>query len=141
MLQVREEQGRRVRPAFVHTGKLPGCNEYINACRANVHVGNKMKRDAQMEVYADILNAGVGRYGNPIKLRMVWHEPKSGNGHRRDFDNIVFAKKFILDAMQDAHVIANDDLKHIVSITDEVIPEERPPHGVEVYIEEVERGW
>lgn len=129
-----------MRPAFVHVGKLPGCNEYIDACRANYHAGNEMKQSAQLDIYADILNAGVPMYRNPVKLKMVWHEPKD-HGHRRDFDNIVFAKKFILDAMQEAHVIVKDDLAHVVAITDEVIPEDKPPHGVEVYIEEMERGW
>lgn len=130
-----------MRPAFVHIGRLPGANEYINACRANVHVGNDMKKSAQMELKADILNAHVPRYGNPVEIRMRWHEPKSGNHRRRDFDNITFAQKFVLDAMQETHVIANDDLSHVKSVTHEVIPEEKEPFGVEVYIKEVERGW
>lgn len=129
-----------MKPAFVHIGKLPGFNEYVKANRAGAHVGNDMAQGAKQEVFADILNAHVPRYGNPVKLTMVWHEPRD-HGQRRDFDNIVFAKKFVLDAMQQAHVIANDDLEHVVEVTDRVIPEEKPPHGVEVYIEEVERGW
>lgn len=130
-----------MKPAFIHIGKLPGLNEYVKACRSHPQAGNNMAQDAKMEVYADIINSKVGRFGNPVEIRMVWHEPKD-HGHRRDFDNITFAKKFVLDAMQKAHVIDNDDLKHIVSVTDEVIPEDKPPHGVEVYIKEVERhGW
>lgn len=130
-----------MKPAFVHVGKLPGCNEYIDACRANAHVGNRMKQDAQMEVKVDILNAHVPMFRNPVKVLMRWHEPPSGNHRRRDFDNITFGQKFILDAMQETHVIADDDLKHVLAITHEVIPEEREPYGVEVYIEEMECGW
>ena len=129
-----------MKPAFVHVGKLPGCNEYIEACRANPRAGGEMAKGARMEVYADILNAKTEMHRNPVRIRFVWHEPKD-HGHRRDFDNVVFAKKFILDAMQDAHVIVNDDLEHVREITDTVIPEDKPPHGVECYIEEMERGW
>lgn len=128
-----------MRPAFVHVGRLPGANEYIDACRANVNVGNKMKKDAQLEVKVDILNAHVPLYRNPVDIRMRWHEPKAGNHKRRDFDNITFAQKFILDAMQETHVITDDDLEHVRSITHEVIAEEREPYGVEVYIQEEER--
>lgn len=32
---------------FIISGRLPGLNEYTEACRTNKHKGNKMKQDAE----------------------------------------------------------------------------------------------
>lgn len=131
-----------MRPAFIIREKLPGLNEYTSACRSSWAVGARMKREATERVAWAIKAQRVPRYGNPVKLLMVWHEPPAANGHRRDLDNIVFAKKYILDAMTATLVIHDDDLAHVTEVTDRVIPEAKgESYGVEVFIEEVERGW
>ena len=131
-----------MRPAFIYRGKLPGFNEYQTACRSSWAIGARMKREATESVAWTIKAQGVRRYGNPVKLTMIWHEPPAANGHRRDLDNIVAAKKFILDAMTATLVIHDDDLDHVTEITDRVVQEPKgESYGVEVYIQEEERGW
>ena len=53
----------------------------------------------------------------PVHVTFVWLEPN----HRRDKDNVAFAKKFILDALQKKGVLPNDNNKWISGFTDEFI--------------------
>lgn len=53
----------------------------------------------------------------PCKIKFTWYVKSK----REDLDNICFAKKFILDAMQKAGLIENDNLNHIQGFQDEFI--------------------
>ena len=96
-------------------GKLPTCNEYIDACRENRYKAAKMKRDAETQI---ILQA---RWLSPIKtkvrVRLTWYE----QNRMRDPDNVRFAVKFILDALQKCGVLKNDNSKYIAGFTDEYV--------------------
>lgn len=93
-------------------GKFPTANEYIDACRRNRYQAAKMKRDAEQLV---MLQA---RRLSPIKqrvrIRFVWHEAN----RKRDPDNVAFAKKFILDALQRIGKLKNDNAQFIAGFED-----------------------
>lgn len=100
--------------SFTIPGRLPGLNEYTAACRANPHVGAKMKRDAEATVTACILAARVPRVGSPYRVHLRWIEAS----RRRDPDNVRFGVKFILDALVAANVVDSDGWKHVGGIND-----------------------
>mgnify|MGYP003410152465 CR=1 FL=1 len=52
-------------------------------------------------------------------------------------DNIAFAKKFILDALQDLGVIGNDGWNEVGNLSDKYQVDRNDPH-VDVYLKEVE---
>ena len=92
--------------------KLPSLNEYINACRRNKFSGANMKKKIENDI-AYFINA-LPHYNNPIKIHFTWVEANK----RRDYDNICFAKKFILDAMQECGKLENDNRKWVTGFTD-----------------------
>ena len=92
--------------------KLPSLNDYINSCRGNRYAGATMKK----EVEADIgwyINQ-LPKFSKPIKINFTWVEKNK----KRDFDNICFAKKFILDALQKSGKLENDNRKWVTGFTD-----------------------
>lgn len=92
--------------------KLPSCNDYIRACRANPYVGARMK--ARVEKAIGIYIRDLPMFSNPIKINFQWVEKNK----RRDLDNICFAKKFILDAMVKCGKLKDDNRKHVTAFTD-----------------------
>ena len=93
-------------------GKLPTCNEYIDACRENRYKAAKMKREAE-----DLIIWQVKRLlpiKSKVKIRLVWFEETT----RRDPDNVAFAKKFILDALQRCGKLKNDNARWIAGFED-----------------------
>lgn len=130
-----------MKPVFVHVGKMPGMNEYTRACRSNPQVGHRMKKDLTGELSWELKAQKVPRFGNPIRIRLRFFEPKAGNNQYRDLDNISgFARKCLLDAMQDASCIHDDTPRHVVGLSDEIVLE---PKGAEyrmaMFVEEVDR--
>ena len=92
--------------------KLPSLNEYINACRTNYHVGNNMKKQVQNDI-GYFINT-LPYFDKPIKIHFTWIEANK----KRDLDNICFAKKFILDALQQCGKLKNDNRKWVTGFTD-----------------------
>lgn len=92
--------------------KLPSCNDYINACRKNRYFAAKMKREVEEQIQWYI--KGIPRLKKPVFITFIWVE----NNKKRDLDGICFAKKFILDALQKAEVIENDNQRHIKGFID-----------------------
>ena len=113
-------------------GKLPTCNEYIDACRKNRYAAAKMKRDAE-----DLIIWQTKRM-KPITckcwIQFVWYE----ENRKRDPDNIAFGKKFILDALQKCGKLKNDNSKFIAGFNDRFIYGKE--YGVEITIQEAENG-
>lgn len=98
---------------FTIPGTLPSLNDYVNACRANKRLGAKMSNDAHILCkYGMLKLAGKKLPGVWITFR--WIE----KNRRRDKDNIAFAKKFILDAMQEMDIIENDGWNEIHDFRD-----------------------
>ena len=96
-------------------GKLPSLNEYVRACRANARYSNKLKRNVE-----ELLMWQMGRLRKietPCFISFEWHE----KNRRRDKDNVAFGKKFILDAMQKAEKLVNDDNHYIQGFSDRFV--------------------
>lgn len=49
-----------------------------------------------------------------VTIHFTWHE----KDRRRDKDNVAFAKKFVLDALQKCGVLLNDNNQVIAGFTD-----------------------
>lgn len=125
---------------FVIKGRLNSLNEYINACRTNVHAGNHMKRTNQAVVRMALLKARgkaktpkVTEY--PCKVKITWYEPD----RRRDVDNVTFGVKFILDELVNMGVIIDDSRKYVSEIHHEVLTDKHDPR-IEVEIKEKQEG-
>lgn len=93
--------------------RLPGLNEYIEACKGNKYHAAAIKRYTER----DIALCVKGRVTEPVHVTFVWLEPN----YRRDKDNVCFAKKFILDALQKKGVLPNDNNRWITGFTDEFV--------------------
>lgn len=78
-------------------------NEYVRANRANARKGSRMSRDAHMLCKLGMIKVRDCRI-DKVKIVFRWIEPN----RRRDKDNISFAKKFILDSLQEVGIIKND---------------------------------
>lgn len=92
--------------------KLPSLNDYVRACRSNALKGAKFKKEYEY---------GIGWYLNklptfekPVRIHFHWIEENK----RRDYDNIAFAKKFILDAMVKCGKLKDDNRRYVVAFTD-----------------------
>lgn len=108
-------------------GKFPTLNDYTDACRRNAHAGARMKKEAEELIGWQI--AGMRKYTVPIIIHFEWHEE---NG-KRDKDNVAFAKKFVLDAMQHMKKIPNDNNRYIAGFTDSFVY--KSEYGVRIGIE------
>ena len=118
---------------FVILGRLPGLNDYTDACRSHWSKGARMKRQVEEDIGWHILAArGAHKLRpvhGPVSLAIEWHE----RDRRRDVDNIVSAKKFILDAMQKMGIIPNDNRNHVRAISDEVVDDDKDFVVVRLY--------
>ena len=92
--------------------KLPSLNEYINVCRTNRYKAAEYKRKLEAKILPYF--AGIRRFENPIKIHFIWVE----DNKRRDYDNVCFAKKFILDAMVRGGYLKDDNRKCVAGFTD-----------------------
>ena len=99
---------------FTIKGRLPGANEYIDACRKSHHAANKQKKDAQASVAWSVKMASIAPVNAPVRLSVKWVE----ESRRRDLDNIRFGVKFILDALVDAGILKGDGWEHVVGFDD-----------------------
>lgn len=123
--------------SFTVRGRLPSLNDYINACRSHWSKGAKLKTETEELIFWSIKAAWAAGLCRPVKgpcwIEFVWCE----YGARRDLDNIYSAKKYILDAMQSAGIIENDDRKHVVGLVDGIRQADKDCDCVHVIIREV----
>ena len=110
---------------FIIPERLPGYNEQADADRRGPHVGAKLRKDTEQRIALYIraaVNCGhCRRIEHPCTVRLVWTE----KNRRRDIDNVVFAKKYILDAMQAAGILPDDSQKWVRGFVDEVMQTEK----------------
>ena len=92
--------------------KFTTLNQYINATRTNRYVSAKIKK-SETEI-ARLSLLGSPKLNTPCKLRFIW----SCADKRTDLDNIVWARKFIIDGMVKAGIIENDSMKYIIGFED-----------------------
>jgi len=98
--------------------RLPGLNDYDKAARSHRQLGAAMKKE-----YTELVKllSIKGRYEkklelvtSPVIITFHWRERDA----RRDPDNIVFAKKFVLDGLVTGGVLPNDNQKVIRGFTE-----------------------
>lgn len=101
--------------------KLPNFNEFRAETARNMYKGGTMKREVEDSIITAIMYAKmqgtlkpIERY--PIQINCVWYEKPP---IRMDIDNRRASVKFILDAMQKAEIIPNDNRKYICGLFDE----------------------
>ena len=127
-----ETEKRSGKSLAVHTceiqGKLPGLNDYTEACRKNKYIGAKMKKDAQIQISWFLHR--LPEIKRPVKIYFLWQE----KDHRRDPDNVSFAQKFILDELVRLRKIPNDTSRWIHALYHDFTY--GPDYKVTVYLEE-----
>ncbi len=99
---------------FTINQRLPGLNEYTRACRSHWSKGAKLKADIEDLIGWEIMACKAKKITAPIVVCFEWVEAND----RRDIDNICFAKKFILDAMQSTGLIKGDDAAWVKGFRD-----------------------
>lgn len=92
--------------------KFPSLNDYTAACRGNAYGGAAMKKKVQKAIAPSISMLPV--FEKPVVIDFHWVE---GN-NRRDYDNIAFAKKFILDSMVECGRLKDDNRKFVIGFSD-----------------------
>lgn len=92
--------------------KFPSFNEYVYECRKNKYAGSSMKKKIEKDISYYINQ--LPYFENPIKIKFTWIEENK----RRDFDNICYAKKFILDSMVKAGKLKDDNRNYVTGFTD-----------------------
>lgn len=111
---------------FTVHGRLPGLNEYTDACRTNAKAGARCKKAAEEQVLWGIVTSHLQPFSAPVFLTFRWYE----RDRRRDVDNVAFAKKFILDALVQRGILAGDGRKHVVGFIDYFDIDRRDPRVV-----------
>lgn len=115
---------------FTLTGRLPGLNEIISACRHNKFAGAKQKREATAFIGFQMLRLKVPAIRVPVKIHFKWVEPNK----RRDRDNVQSGSKFILDAMQELFILVNDSRKWVLDVTHDTQTIDKANPRIEVTI-------
>lgn len=97
--------------------RMPGANEYIAQERRSRYAGAKLKQEYTSLAALYFRRAGAAGVTGPVKIRFTWHEPN----RRRDKDNVAYAKKYILDGMQRARFLPNDNNRWITGFEDRFV--------------------
>lgn len=119
-------------------GPLPGMNEIVAAAKGSGGKGMgyaTMKRIWTEAVWAYARSAGIHRGGpfvGPVSFRFLWRE----RDRRRDKDNVVAARKFVIDGLVAAQVIHKDGWRFVSGWIDDFAIDAATP-GVLVEIREV----
>lgn len=114
-------------------GRLDSLNAYISAERTNRYKGAKMKADNEKIVIAASKRCmGDIKIEKPVCMDYLWAVPNK----RTDRDNIVFARKFIQDALVQCGVLKDDGWEYVVGFSDRFEVDKKNPR-IEVLIKEL----
>lgn len=103
--------------SFFVNARLDGLNEVIQEARTHWRAGAAHKKAQQEIVEWAIVEAkkkGLQPVTGPFRIALHFAEPNTA----RDPDNIVSAKKFILDALQTMGIIPNDNQKYVLGFAE-----------------------
>lgn len=92
--------------------KLPSLNEYVAECKKDYRAAGRMVKQHEQLIMVQL--SKMRKVKSPIHIHFQWHE----KSRRRDKDNVAFGKKFILDAMQYAGKLPNDNNRYIAGFSD-----------------------
>jgi Holliday junction resolvase RusA-like endonuclease len=113
--------------------KLPNFNDFRAETARNMYKGGQMKSEVEDSIITAIMYAKqqgtlkpIERY--PIQINCVWGE----RTQRMDLDNRRASVKFILDAMQKANIIPNDNRRYICGLFDEFVVADKDYVKVEI---------
>ena len=112
--------------------KFPSLNDYVDVCRSDRYKAARLKKDIQRDISYFVKR--LPRYDCPVKIHFHWIE---GN-KKRDYDNIAFAKKFMLDAMVQYGILKDDNRKCVVAFTDTF--EHSDKFSVMIEVERLDNG-
>lgn len=102
---------------IVILGELPDLNQYTNANRSSKFGGGTLKKASTELVEWECkrqLKYGYKVIPEPVFVEFHWY----CKNRKKDKDNVAFAKKFILDGLQKAKVILQDNWKAIIGFSD-----------------------
>lgn len=99
--------------------RFPTLNEYIDCERGSTIAAAAMKKKCTEQVKEQCLSQKIQPVIGKVDLLFEWH-----SSTRHDPDNVAFAKKFILDGLQLAGVLENDNRKFIGTMADEIIQDD-----------------
>lgn len=115
-------------------GEFTTLNDYIDAERSHRHNAARIKKHETVRVQLEA-NGTLPINEYPVCIVFTWYRKNT----RTDPDNVAFAKKFILDGLQKANVLAGDGCKHICGFEDKFFFGSTRV-GVEVKIKGVSNG-
>lgn len=110
--------------------KLVSLNEYVNMCRSNRYMASAYKRKVERDIGEHIKT--LPTFEKPVQIDFLWVE----KNNRRDYDNIAFGKKFVLDALVKSGKFKDDNRKYVIGFTDSFAI--GPDYKVVIDIREVE---
>lgn len=99
-----------MRQTLTINGELAKLNEHDNANRTNRFGGASLKKHMTEKVASQC--GPLKPISEPVVLGFEWHYSS-----RHDFDNIAFAKKYILDGMVHSGKLPNDNQKWVYGFT------------------------
>ena len=101
---------------FVLQGEYCTLNEYSEAERTHYRYGASIKKAETNRAVLE-LEAQNPEFvsSKPCVFKFTWYR----KNRRSDPDNICFAKKFLLDALQEVGIIDNDGWKNVSGFVDE----------------------
>lgn len=100
--------------------RFPTLNEYIDCERGSTIAAAAMKKKCTEQIKEQCLLQQIQPVNGKVDLLFEWH-----SSTRHDPDNVAFAKKFILDGLQLAGVLENDNRKFIGTMADEIIQDDK----------------
>lgn len=118
-----------MRQQFEIPGRFVGLNEFY---RMNPYEQGKVKREHDNRVAMSAKAARIKPYERRIRYHVLWVE----QNHRRDLDNVAFAKKFVQDGLVKAGIIRNDTSHEIAGFSDDFAYDPRNPRIIVTLEEE-----
>lgn len=112
--------------------RLPSLNDYINEINKNRYGGNNHKQSVEDDILW-CLKRVKSKINNPVRLKFIWYEQT----YKRDKDNVAFAKKYILDALQKSRLLPNDNNQYIDGFQDDFVYKQ----GNKVVVEIMEANY
>lgn len=110
-------------------GSLPSLNEYIKAINSSRFTGNTLKQSSDDLVIYECKKQKLKYIEPACFIEFHWY----CKDKKQDKDNIAFAKKFILDGLQKARILRQDNWGTVEGFRDFFIIDKDTPR-IEVFL-------